>query len=153
MAFMPIRPDGWYFKCGQRRRLWTIGMGMRILSCGDCELEKILHFLQEHESEEAMAIRWQDITPLGPGQAMFQDSQGGLHSVPLEYLNEAREIDDIIVLARSPEEWTAFVNEQLQEEQWSLRTVLTDFDTRLLSSMGICWNIPMRYARWARTTE
>ena len=81
-------------------------------------------------------------------------SDGGIHSCFVEGLEQAEEIDDIVVLARSLEEWTAFVNEQLKiEEQWSLRTVLTDSDTRLLSSMGICWNITMRSTRRAGATQ
>lgn len=83
---------------------------------------------------------WEKIS-LGPGRAMFQDSQGGLHSVPLEHLDDAREIDDgLVVLATSPEEWRAFVQRQrFIEAQWALRNTFTGEDGRMLSAMGVAW--------------
>jgi len=48
---------------------------------------------------------------------------------------------DHAVLARSPEEWKAFVEEQLGiDQQWANRNTVTDDDRLLLAAMGIAWD-------------
>jgi hypothetical protein len=75
---------------------------------------------------------------------MFQDSRGGIHSVPLRFLRNARSVDpDLVVLATSPEQWQQFVGEQLGvDQQWNLRQEFTAADRELLKAMGIAWNEP-----------
>jgi hypothetical protein len=87
---------------------------------------------------------WANLPPLEPGRALFQASDNSLHSVPSEFLWQAREIDaGLIVLARSPEEWQAFVKEQLGiDQQWNLRQESTVADRRMLAAMGIAWDDP-----------
>jgi len=92
-------------------------------------------------------IDWRKIS-LGPGRALFLASDHTLHSVPLEYLDDARAIDgDLIVLARSPQEWNAFVDAQSPENWWSLRDVFTDADRELLAGMKIAWAADQRTHR------
>jgi hypothetical protein len=76
---------------------------------------------------------------------MFMDSNGGIHSVPLRFLRNARAIDpDLVVLATSPKEWRTFVERQLGvDQQWANRNTLTDYDREMLRQMGIAWNDQM----------
>jgi hypothetical protein len=88
-----------------------------------------------------MTRNWQNVQ-LGLGRTIFCASDDTLHSVPSEFLYQAREIDpDLIVLADSPHGWQEFVREQAEiERQWSLRQVLTTDDSEMLKSMGISWS-------------
>jgi hypothetical protein len=49
------------------------------------------------------------------------------------------------VLARSPEEWRAFLAEQLEiNRQWANRNTVTEADEAMFASMGIAaWNDPL----------
>jgi hypothetical protein len=87
---------------------------------------------------------WANLPPLEPDRALLMTSDSVLHSVPLEHLDDARAIDPFLtVLATSPEEWRAFVAEQLEiQHQWSLRHEFTEADSRLLRAMGIAWDQP-----------
>lgn len=86
---------------------------------------------------------WQNVE-LGPGRTLFMASDFSLHSVPSEFLWQAREIDpDLVVLADSPEGWQEFVREQTEaERQWNLRQAFTTTDWRMLREMGIAWDEP-----------
>jgi hypothetical protein len=76
---------------------------------------------------------------LGTGRGMFLASDHSLHSVPLEFLGMALAVDaDLVVLARSPGEWKAFVQAQRDIEH----NVLTVADRRMLAEMGVSWNEP-----------
>jgi hypothetical protein len=87
---------------------------------------------------------WRHLPDLEPGCAMFRDSRGGIHSVPLRFLRNARAIDpDLTVLATSPEGWRAFVEQQLGvDQQWANRNTVTDDDRELLRQIGIAWHDP-----------
>jgi hypothetical protein len=87
-------------------------------------------------------INWRHLPVLEPGCAMFQDSRGGIHSVPLRFLRNARSVDpDLVVLATSPEQWQQFVGEQLEiEHQWNLRQMFTTADRQFLASVGVRWD-------------
>jgi hypothetical protein len=53
---------------------------------------------------------WANLPHLEPGCAIFRASNNSLHSVPLEFLWQAYDVDpNLLVLARNPEEWRAFV--------------------------------------------
>jgi len=87
---------------------------------------------------------WQNVE-LGPGRTLFMASDFSLHSVPSEFLWQAREIDpDLIVLADSPEGWREFVREQNEiDQQWANRNAVTTTDQAMLKEMGIAaWDEP-----------
>ena len=52
---------------------------------------------------------------------------------------------NLLVLARNPEEWRAFVQSQLEiNRQWANRNTVIDDDRRMPAAMGIAvWNDPM----------
>jgi hypothetical protein len=79
-----------------------------------------------------MTLNWQAIK-LGSGRTMFLASDQRLHSVPSEFLWQARKIDpNLIVLADSPEGWREFVRETIE-------MAITAADRTMLADMGIRW--------------
>jgi hypothetical protein len=90
-------------------------------------------------------FNWAAYPPLEPGRVLFMASDRSLHSVPVECLWEAYDVDpDLTVLADSPEGWQEFVGEQIEiEQQWNLRKEFTVADQAMFASMGIAaWNDP-----------
>jgi hypothetical protein len=86
-------------------------------------------------------MRWQNILAPKPGRAIFMVSDGSLHGVPLEYLADCFEVDPALtVLARTPNEWRAFVREVMEiEGAWSKRKVFTVADRKWLSANRVGW--------------